>query len=946
MKNILFFLAFLTCVLTVNSQGKGTIKGKLLDKEMNNEALSYASVILKGTTRGTETDEEGNFSLFVNPGSYTVIFSFIGYQTLEVPVVVKAGETVTVNRTLEAAQGVALEEVKVTATTTKDKESALLIEQKKAVQIKESIGAQQLSRLGVRNASAATTKISGVSKSDGAGQIYIRGLGDRYLTTTLNGLPVPSDNIDKKNIDLELFPTRFIQNVSISKTFVPDNSSDYASGNINIVSREVSKNKDYQVSVRTGINSNVDQGNFKVTANSNDVSLGFYSQPFNSTSLENAITQQSWNTVSLSAPINRSIGFSLGGITDEDRRWRVLLTGGQSTNFEFREGLFAEYDLGNLRDFVPPNDLKQWNRTINTSLMFHTNFRWNDNNRMSLNAYAINKVVEETFEAGRARTTEIFEELDGLEDGSQFIRDQNIKNTLLTIVQLTGQHKFSEKNTLKWAVGYNYVGADEPNRIRNEVNILNDDPNTVDNEDGVIQLGFTGGFQQRKSLQEITDNEINARVDDELILKVNEDDEMTSRVSFGGSYRYKTRDFVSQFYGVEENTRNTVFPTSIDDLGAIFTDSNITGGLLNVNVLPTDTYDAELQSFAGYVDYIWKSEKFTFQGGVRYQSDMIDVTFDVGNYVNPATGVARIGDANKEYNRAYPFVNLKFDLTEKSSLRLAGSLSQTLPEFKEIAPFEYVSPQGQVTRGNPDLEASRNFNVDVKYEFFPSRDELFSVTTFFKQINDPINKSLNRGGEDIFSFFNTGDQATVFGIELEGRAYIIKKEDDKANLRVAGNVSYISHEQDLRDVLDANGNFISTFKYGGKEKIGLQGASDWTSNLAVTWNSGKEHPYEITLSSNYSSDRIFSLGAPRNQTDPATFFNGEITEKGVVEMDFILNKEINKHWSIGILARNLLNPTITRSQLNQSPVDGIARQDDVLSYSKGINASLSVNYNF
>jgi outer membrane receptor protein involved in Fe transport len=289
---------------------------------------------------------------------------------------------------------------------------------------------------------------------------------------------------------------------------------------------------------------------------------------------------------------------------------------------------------------------------------------------------------------------------------------------------------------------------------------------------------------------------------------------------------------------------------------------------------------------------------------------------------------------------------LKFDLTEKSSLRLAGSLSQTLPEFKEIAPFEYVSPQGQVTRGNPDLEASRNFNVDVKYEFFPSRDELFSVTTFFKQINDPINKSLNRGGEDIFSFFNTGDQATVFGIELEGRAYIIKKEDDKANLRVAGNVSYISHEQDLRDVLDANGNFISTFKYGGKEKIGLQGASDWTSNLAVTWNSGKEHPYEITLSSNYSSDRIFSLGAPRNQTDPATFFNGEITEKGVVEMDFILNKEINKHWSIGILARNLLNPTITRSQLNQSPVDGIARQDDVLSYSKGINASLSVNYNF
>ena len=165
------------------AQEKGTIIGKLLDKEMNNEPLSFASVVIKGTIIGTETDLEGNFSLSVSPGTYIIMFDFLGYKTLEVPITVIYGETLIVNRILESAEGVALEEVTLKANISKQKETALLLEQRKAAVIKESIGIERLSKIGVSNAASATTKISGVSRSEESGNIYIRGLGDRYLST-------------------------------------------------------------------------------------------------------------------------------------------------------------------------------------------------------------------------------------------------------------------------------------------------------------------------------------------------------------------------------------------------------------------------------------------------------------------------------------------------------------------------------------------------------------------------------------------------------------------------------------------------------------------------------------------------------------------------------------------------------------------------------------------
>jgi hypothetical protein len=951
LKQILKLTFALFISASAMGQQLGSIAGKLTDKDFNDEPLPFANILIKGTTKGTTSDYDGLYEIAgLEPGNYTVVFSFVGYETQELEVTVEAGKVTTVNVPM-GTSAASLDEVVITTTSRKESEVALLLDQKNAVEIKESIGAEQLSRLGVSDASAATTKISGVSKSDGAGQIYVRGLGDRYLTTTLNGLPVPSDNIDKKNIDLELFPTRFIQNVSISKTFAPYNSADQASGNINITSKEITTRQDYEFGVRGGVNSNAADvyNDFKVTAVNDEVSFGIFSRPYQNDNLRDALLGQTWNTGTESMPLNYAFGFNAGGFIDEDGKLRMYVAGGQSVNHEYREGLFREFDVGQRNDSIPDGDNRFWRREVNTAGMFTTEYRINSNNQINFNAFVINKVFEETYEAGREGGAIIFEELTPEEAGNQFVRDQNLKNTLLTVAQLQGMHQISDKNELDWALGYNRLAADEPNRVRNEINIMNENPD-LGIPDGQLQLGNTGGYQQSKRSQEILDNDYNGLISDAFVLKRNEKEDDIYKLSFGGSARLKQREFNSVFEGFDDNSGGTLNPASIDNLTEVFTQQNVDNGLILFSSSIQDFYEGELLSYGGFVDFVGVFGQVTAEVGLRYQNDNIDINWDVNN----APG-GRVGETSKAYERLYPTVNLKYEFDDRMALRLSGSLSQTLPEFKEIAPFEYVDPLGQITSGNRFIEASRNVNVDLKWEFFPSSDELLSVTTYYKDIQDPINQSLRLGGEGIFSYFNTSNNARIFGIELEGRMYLIPKTASRPNLRLAGNVSYINHKQDLRDDgLGVNGQTRS-FQYRGLDEIGLEGASDWTTNIALTLNTGEEFPYEFTLAANYASDRIFAIGAPRSQRilpdgsfEGDVFFNGEIIEQGVVVMDFIFRKEVNEHLTIGVATKNILNPVIERFQLvSDNPGGSTAvRRETVLTYNRGVDARLSINYKF
>ena len=159
-------------------RNKGIIAGTLTDKDLNNESLPFANVSIKGTNIGVTTDETGKYTISVDAGSYTIQFSFLGYETVEEKVEVKAGETVTINKALGSGS-YQLKDVVIQNTVSREKETALLAEQKKAVEIKQSIGAQEMSRKGVSDVEEGLTKITGITKVGSRG-LFVRGLEDRY----------------------------------------------------------------------------------------------------------------------------------------------------------------------------------------------------------------------------------------------------------------------------------------------------------------------------------------------------------------------------------------------------------------------------------------------------------------------------------------------------------------------------------------------------------------------------------------------------------------------------------------------------------------------------------------------------------------------------------------------------------------------------------------------
>ena len=254
------------------SQNKGTITGTLLDKDAGNASLPFANVVIKGTTIGTNTDIDGKYNLTISAGNYTVVYSFLGYESVEVPVTVVANETQTIDQALTAG-GYTLQDVVITNTGGREKESALLLEQKNAVVIKQSIGAQEMARKGVSNVAEGLKKITGITEVGSRG-LFVRGLEDRYNNLLVNNLATPSNNPYNKYISLDLFPSDIVGVIDVYKTFNPNIYGDFAGATFNIQTSRVAKSIT-KLSIGVGYTTNNNLENFLISEDA-DSAKGFF----------------------------------------------------------------------------------------------------------------------------------------------------------------------------------------------------------------------------------------------------------------------------------------------------------------------------------------------------------------------------------------------------------------------------------------------------------------------------------------------------------------------------------------------------------------------------------------------------------------------------------------------------------------------------------------------
>jgi len=891
-----------------------SIKGIVKEKG-SSELITGANVIITGTTTGSSTDFDGKFEIMgLNPGIYNIEVSFISYSKKSIDSIrVISNKATELFIELEPISQ-NLEVVNIISTALRDRENFLLMEQKKATGLVQHIGTQELERKGIGDVATAVTKVTGISKTEGNNNIYVRGLGDRYNSTQMNGLPMPSNNPEQKNVSLDLFSTDIVEFISIDKVYNNYIYGDFAGGNVDIISKNFAGTPYINIGFGAGANTTIiDEDVFPVKQGPNFFGLWTTTPP---KSIEYYEFENMWESNSMS-PLNTNFSFSAANKSTLNKLSELsyFVTLNFGNNFTSTEGIARSVNSSG----IPTKDLrmKTYDYNTNTTGMMNINYTFKTHNKINYNFVYINSsknatgIYEGTF-------IDIANDDNGL-----LTRKTYEKNTIL-INQFLGRHSFGKQSDVSWGLSYNTTSSDMPDRIQNTF---------VRIADGNYLFGQNQITDNHRYFHYLDENELAANLAFSYKFKSQKYDDYRLKLTLGGTTRYKVRNFEATQYNFRIHTdqRQTIIdPEHLSDFfnqenlakGNYFRIETFRGNYQVPFALDPQVYDGTQIIEAAFLTTEYKlTKKITTLLGLR--GEMIYQEVGWNTQLDPS-------DKTDAFDiiEFLPSLSTKYEINDKQNLRFGTSKTYTLPQFKERALFIYEEVT-QVKLGNPALYPSQNYNADLKWELFPNLGEIISLGSFGKYILNPINEVTISSATNDISFLNTGDWGYVAGLEFEARKELFKIKNSK--FLVGYNTTYMHTEQELNsEKVKEETIYMVNFT---DEKARFTGASDWLINADITyiynWNENK-NDVMATISYAYMSNKIYALG---------TNTRGNIIDKGYNSMDVILKAKLNK-LNIGLNFKNILNPNLESYQANIN--DDIV----VLSYKKGINMGFSLSYKF
>jgi TonB-dependent receptor len=930
------FIALFICTISI-AQNKGTISGVLTDKEMNNEPLPFANILIKGTNISANTDIEGKYSLSVNPGNYTAIFSFVGYETVEKPVTVKANETITMNQVLSSG-GYTLKDVVVKSTASKEKETALLLEQKNAVVIKQSIGAQEMSRKGVSDVEEGLTKITGITKVEGRG-LFVRGLEDRYNTLLLNDLAVPSNNPFKKIIPLDIFPTDIVSVLETYKTFNTNLYGDFAGATFNIVTAGSGKS---QTKINFGVGYTINNNLKKFLISQDATSTGdFFGFSGNERDLPSVINKTPSNQILTAdqaangfgsgfdvkddvSPLNTSFGilhsekFNIG---KKQNIFQYLISLNYDNKFQVRTGADRFFNPSQQGNYS--NDLvtTQYKFITNSSVLASLTYKTSRLSLTSNTTYlkSTENLIQDQLGYTNSNTTQT----------NGFIRMNQLQESTFFNTQLFGNYKITddERHTIKSGISYSTTQYELPDR--KSFSGIKIDDNTT-------SINYSGNSIVRQYLDFKGDAHISGLL--EYSWKFgNEDINKSHKLTAGYSGYMNKMGSEYRFLVSEKGLSNNIsFPTNSPD--KVFKNE-----ILNNNFTYKDgtspTYKAMLDEFinGGYVDLAFKfSEKIELNVGARVEQTFRETKYkESGSFDDPFI------KETVEKTDILPSLNTKYILNENSNVRFAASKTITRPVIMESYPLEFVNPDGTIEQGNSLLINSDNYNFDLKYELFPTNKELISATIFTKIIENPIERlftnSAGSGGQ-IMTYGNS-KQAFLYGAEFEFLFQLERISKSLSNFSLGANASLMDSKVTIEKVFENGVNNPETIAVDADPSRKLQGASPWIINADLKYESefSKKWKSSMTMVYNVYSKRIYAVG---------TQGLDNYYEMPFGKLDFVWQNKISDKFDVKLSVDNILNPSYKIEMGENSRIPIIESDLTVREYKKGVGFSMNISYTF
>jgi outer membrane receptor protein involved in Fe transport len=765
--------ALLACSVAY-AQESGRIRGRVLD-EYNAVTLPGAPVEVVGTDTVVYTDMDGVFEINLPPGTYDVKVTFSGYDDgVSRDVAVSAGQTTEVAVALSIGTVELAEEITVTAEApVATSQAAALLERKRSGAVSDGMAREEMSANADSDASDALSRVTGVSVVGGQ-YVYVRGLGERYSNTTLNGSVLPTTEPDKRVVPLDLFPTALLESVKVTKSYLPDKPAEFSGGLLEIEPINFPDGPVLSISGSAGYNSNTtgkdglsypgggldwlgyDDGRRALPSIIPDqkvVPATRFGSGFTQDELQafGRSFDNTWEPRETTGKPDSSFSILAGNSWD-----KFGAVGSVTYNYKnrFRSERQQYYIIGSDADgLINTNNYDFRYSTYRATLgaVANLSYRFSGSHRLAWENFYTNSGQDE------ARTFGGF----NIDKGTDLrnARLYWIQETVLSS-KLAGEHFFPSISNSKvdWRLTYSRARRDEPDLRENLYEFRNSLSEFEWSNES--QSGF-------RMFNDLTDSVYDGAVDWTLLFAGSG---RSTLLKVGGEYSHRTRDFLSRRLRFAPTRSRPADLTQSPEV--IFQAENIGqfGDFqLQEETRPTDRYDATHDIYAGYamIDLPITS-RLRFVGGARVEASQQEVV--TSDPFDPTLGVV---PASLDNTDVLPGLNLVYKLTPDQNLRAAFSQTVNRPEFRELAPFEFTDiVGGRAVVGNPDLKRAKIMNADLRWEWFPAGGagdgEVVAVSAFWKDFTDPIERVVEATAQFRNSYENARGARNI-GVEVEGR---------------------------------------------------------------------------------------------------------------------------------------------------------------------------------
>jgi len=914
---ILIMLVFMISATMVFAQPPaGKVMGTVVDAATG-ENLIGANVYFEGMTLGAATDLDGTFIILNVPvGKYTMIVQMIGYRKMTLTdLEVKAGEATRLDISMKS-EAFTTEEVVVEARLMLNNEASLLRARQKALAVSDAISAEAISQSGSQNAAEAMSKVTGASVVGGK-YVYIRGLGERYSATMLNGAELPSADPDRKAVQMDLFPSNLLENIVTIKTFTPDKPGNFSGGMVDVGTKNYPEQLTIKFSISTSYNSEatfnsqvlsypggskdwlaVDDGRRAIPdiLKNRNIDIPNYIEARRNPEKAQLLDQYSkaFNTnmepTERSVPLNQSYGFSIGNQTrllgikvgylgslsytrkssayqnGQVGRWRLF------GNVDSTETLTSEY----LWSDAKGTDDVQIGCLMTLSLKPHPHHEFISNVIVSRNGESESRYISGHFPRDLAEN-QVYE-----------TRALKYVQRSLFSFQEQGEHYLGGllNTQVKWLYSYSDTEQNEPDfRFFTDHYTLSESNGRVDTSYSIGLNLYPGPSRYFRTLNEKSHS---FKLDFSIPFATWK--HLNGSFKFGGAYNGKDRTFRERIFRYSSVlAKYTGDPNKFfgEDMGIISLDTtrNIYkfGNVINDVTEPRGNYNGNQKIGAGFVMAEMPiTRKFRFVGGVRFQTTQMnvlsqDTTQDKGKI--------------KE-NDWLPSFNLIYEIIPNMNLRLAYGKTLARPTLREMAPYvsqDFVNDYFFI--GNPNLKRTLIHNYDIRWEWFTRPGEILALSGFYKSFSNPIERVILTDNGSVQ--FNNVDKAKVFGLEFELRKNLGFLTRHLSAFQLGSNVTMVRSKVDIPEsemiairVLDPNAG----------DSRSLQGQSPFIVNTDISYHSPR-HGTVAGLHYNVYGRRLSSVSfgaAPNVFEMPQHFLN------------FTFSQKLWRGLSFKIAARNIL----------------------------------------